>query len=137
NTIATHSVIEYFVPQLDQKGKIRFHVYKLSGSISTFKVAFSDTVFKSSIPILELLVTDSKYNLYGRFELFGCHLYESSSYLDGLLFESDHSKTKYEYKLLFENQVIETIDSGNSIKIRLHKYKRPGKCNIANYLCDM
>jgi len=136
-TIATYSVIEYFVPQLDPKGKIRFHVYKLSGSISTYKIAFSDTVFKNTVPVLELLVTDFKYKLYGRFELFGCHLYESSSYLDGLLFESDHSGTKYEYKLLFEDQVIETTDGGNSVKVRLHKYRKPGKCNIANYLCDM
>lgn len=136
-TIATHSVIEYFVPQLDQKGKIMFHVYKFSGHITTTKIAFSDTVFKNSTPVLEILVLDSKYKLYGRFDIFGCHLYEESSYLDGLLFQSDHSSTKYEYKLVYDNQVIETKDNGNKIKIRLHKYPKRAKCTIANYLCDM
>jgi hypothetical protein len=135
--IATHSVIEYFVPQLDAKGKIQFHVYKLSGSISTFKIAFSDTVYKNIIPVTEILVLNSKYKLYGRFDIFGCHLFEESSYLDGLLFQSDFSDMKYEYKLIYGNQVIETTDAGNSVRIKLHKYRKPGKCNIANYLCDM
>ena len=89
------------------------------------------------MPVLEILVLDSKYKLYGRFEIFGCHLYEESSYLDGLLFQSDNSTTKYEYKLIYDNQVIETTDNGNKVNISLHKYPKKSKCTVANYLCDM